>query len=69
MAARFIDCTPGRMLAPKQQAIKKENIDSLTSRSFIRDPVASGKSICMDLQGVVDRACTAGDPMILLRSS
>src|SRR5262249_37469460 len=31
--------------------------------------VVSGKSISMDLQGIVDGACNAGDPMIMLRSS
>ena len=33
------------------------------------DVVVSEKSICMDLQGIADRACTAGDPVIMLRSS
>ena len=32
-------------------------------------PVVSGNSICMDLQGIADGACTTGDPMIMLRSS
>ena len=31
--------------------------------------VLSRKSICMDLQGMADRAAAAGDPMITLRSS
>jgi hypothetical protein len=32
------------------------------------DVVVSGNSICMDLQGIATRACTAGDPMIMLLS-
>jgi hypothetical protein len=32
-------------------------------------PVVSGNSICIDLQGIADRARTAGDPVIMLLSS
>ena len=42
--------------------------DFLGSRSTLGIPVVSEKSICMDLQGIVDKACTASDPMIMLSS-
>jgi len=38
-------------------------------RALPDDRVVSRKSICMDLQGIVDRACTASDPVIMLGSS
>jgi len=33
------------------------------------EPIVSGKSICIELQGISDRGCTAGDPVIMLLSS
>ena len=30
--------------------------------------VVSGNSICMDLQGIADGACTAGDPVMVIMS-
>jgi len=39
-----------------------------TSSALLQQVVVSGNSICMDLQGIADGACTAGDPVMVIMS-
>ena len=56
----------GRPFEQLQEAgMRTAKLDEIVRQ---QDPVVSGNSICMDLQGIADGACTAGDPVIVIMS-